>query len=115
MSTTTTELHRGDVVLIAFPFLAEGQPLRKRRPADAIAAITSSLGHKDLPSRVFVRKNTLAGRRGVFRLDSVVDCQTLATVPRAEIVRRLDTLPAETMRQVGRALMDVLALLTGFR
>ena len=129
MSTTTTDLHRGDVVLIAFPFLAEGQPLRKRRPAvivqadrynrrrDAIviAAITSSLGHKELPSKVFVRKNTVAGRQGGLRLDSVVDCQTLATVPRAEIVRRLGTLPPETMRQIDRALMDALALLTGSR
>lgn len=29
MSTTPIELHRGDVVLIAFPFIAEGRLERK--------------------------------------------------------------------------------------
>lgn len=124
MSTTQIEVHRGDVVLIAFPFIAEGQLERKRRPAvvvqadrynrrrDAvvIAAITSTQGHKQLPSKVFVRKSTAAGRHAGLRLDSVVDCQTLATVPRAEIVARLGAFPADTMRQVDRALGDALAL-----
>lgn len=124
MSTTRIELHRGDVVLIAFPFIAAGQPERKRRPAVVvqadrynrrreaivIAAITSTRGHKELPSKVIVGKSTAAGRHGGLRLDSVVDCQTLATVPRAEIVARLGAFPPETMREVDRALGDALAL-----
>lgn len=124
MSTTKTDLHRGDVILIAFPFIAGGQLQRKRRPAvivqadrynrrrDAvvIAAITSSHGHKELPSKVLVRKNAPAGRQGGLRLDSVVDCQTLATVPRDEIVGRLGRFPLDTLRQIDRALADALAL-----
>jgi len=38
MSTTRIELHRGDVVLIAFPFIVEGQVARKRRPAVVVQA-----------------------------------------------------------------------------
>lgn len=124
MSTTPIELHRGDVVLIAFPFIAEGRLERKRRPAvvvqadrynrrrDAIviAAITSTQGHKQLPAKVLVPMSTTAGRQARLRLDSVVDCQTLATVPREEIVARLGAFPPEIMREVDRALGDALAL-----
>lgn len=124
MSTTKIELRRGDVVLIAFPFTAGGQLHRKRRPAvvvqadrynrrrDAIviAAITSSQGHKQLPSKVLVRKNTPAGRQAGLRLDSVIDCQTLATVPREEVVARLGAFPPNVIREVDLALGDALAL-----
>ena len=124
---TKIEMHRGDVVLIAFPFIPEGRVHRKRRPALVvqadrynrrreaviIAAITSSKAHRDLPCKVFVDRNSAAGRKGGLKLDSVVDCQTLATVPRDEIVGRIGNLPAETMQQVGRALSDALQLTLG--
>ncbi len=45
-------------------------------------------------------------------LDSIVDCQTLATVPREEIVLRLGRFPAETMRRVDQALRDALFILS---
>jgi len=122
--TTSIELHRGDVVLIAFPFVAEGRLERKRRPAVVvqadrynrrraaivIAAITSTQGHKELPSKVVVTRASAAGRLARLRLDSVVDCQTLATVPREEIVARLGAFPPDTMRDIDRALADALAL-----
>jgi mRNA-degrading endonuclease toxin of MazEF toxin-antitoxin module len=124
MSTTPIELHRGDVVLIAFPFVAAGRHERKRRPAvvvqadrynrrrDAfvIAAITGTHGHRHLPSKVLVPMQTAAGRSAGLRLDSVIDCQTLATVPRSEIVARVGAFPPDTMREVDRALGDALAL-----
>lgn len=103
------EVGRGDVVLIAFPFISEGQMTRKRRPAAVvqaerynrrrtaviIAAITSTREHKNLPCRVLVRKESAGGRQANLRLDSAVDCQTLATVPRSEIVRRLGRFPSD--------------------
>ena len=124
---TKTELQRGDVVLIAFPFIVEGSLQRKRRPALVvqadrynrrreaviIAAITSSKAHRELPCKVFIARTSAAGRKGGLKLDSVVDCQTLATVPRDEIVERIGNLPAETMQQVGRALDDALQLNLG--
>lgn len=115
---------RGDVVLIAFPFIAEGQVERKRRPAVVvqadrynrrraaiiIAAITSTRSHEDLPCKVLVTKESPAGKQAHLRLDSVVDCQTLATVPRDEIVRRLGRFPSEVVLQIDRGLEDALGL-----
>lgn len=115
---------RGDVVLIAFPFVAEGQVERKRRPAVVvqadrynrgraaviIAAITSTRSHEDLPCKVLVTKESAAGRQANLRLDSVVDCQTLATVPRDEIVRRLGKFPPNALLQIDRGLKDALGL-----
>ena len=57
-----------------------------------------------------VAKDTPEGREAGLRLDSVVDCQTLATIPRGEIVRRLGRFPSETMRRIDLALQDALAL-----
>jgi mRNA-degrading endonuclease toxin of MazEF toxin-antitoxin module len=43
-------------------------------------------------------------------LDSVVDCRTIVTVPREEILSRLGRFPAQTMERVDRALEDALGL-----
>ncbi|MBI2455010.1 MAG: type II toxin-antitoxin system PemK/MazF family toxin [candidate division NC10 bacterium] len=63
-----------------------------------------------LPCKLPVGKDSPEGREAGLRLDSVVDCQTLATVPREEIVRRLGRFPAEIMRRVDQALRDALGL-----
>ncbi len=124
MSTTNPDLRRGDVVLVAFPFVAGRDVQRKRRPALVIqadrdnrrrsavvvAAITSTQTHASLPAKVAVPRDSDAGRAAGFRLDSVIDCQTLATLPRGEIVSRLGHLSADLMRQVDRALTDALDL-----
>ena len=124
-STTMIEVGRGDVVLIAFPFISEGQVTRKRRPAVVvqadrynrrraaviIAAITSTREHKNLPCKVLVKKESPDGRQAnLRRLDSVVDCRTLATVPRSEIARRLGRFPSDIVRQIDRALQDALGI-----
>jgi mRNA-degrading endonuclease toxin of MazEF toxin-antitoxin module len=119
-----TEIGRGDVILIAFPFITEESLERKRRPAVVvqadrynrrrnaviIAAITSTRAHRDLPCKVVVTKNSPAARQSHLRLDSVVDCQTIATVPRDGIVRRLGKFPPKVMGQIDRALRDALGL-----
>ena len=120
------EVRRGDLILIAFPFIAQGTMRRKRRPAVVvqadrynrrraaviIAAITSTRTHEDLPCKVTVRKDSPEGRATGLRLDSTVDCQTIATVPKEEIVRRLGAFPEETIKKVDLALQDALGLLT---
>lgn len=115
------EVTRGDVVLVAFPFITRGEVERKRRPAVIVQAdrynkrrtaamITSTRAHQDLPCKVLVTKDSPAGRRARIRLDSVVDCQMLATIPREEIVRRLGAFPAETVQRIDLALQDALEL-----
>ena len=122
-----TDARRGDVVLVEFPFIAEHAVERKRRPALVvqsdrynrrrasviIAAVTSSRAHKKLPAKVAVAKNSRAGREGGLRLDSIVDCQTLATIPCGEIQSRLGRLPSDVMRQVDQALADALGIPDG--
>ena len=119
-----TDPRRGDVVLIAFPFITQGQTERKRRPAlvvqadrynrrraaVVIAAITSATPARLLPCKVSVTQHSPQGRQAGLRLDSVIDCQTIATVPREEIVARIGTLPPELMRRVDEALKDTLGL-----
>jgi len=79
-----TDIHRGDVVLVSFPFVAGGDAARKRRPALIVqsdrynsrraavilVAITSSRMHRELPSKVAVGKDTPEGRQAGLRLDS---------------------------------------------
>lgn len=109
---------------MAFPFITEGEVLRKRRPAlvvqadrynrarDAtiLAAITSARVRSELPCKVSVDQDSIEGRRGGLRLDSVIDCQTLVTIPRQEIVHRLGSFSADFMRSVDGALKDALAI-----
>lgn len=118
------ELNRGDIVLVAFPFISEGEVRRKVRPAlivqsnrynrrrgaVIIAAITTTRAHRRLPCKVLVARDSRAGREGGLKLDSVVDCQTIATIPREEIVRRLGGFPRKIMLQIDEALKDAFAL-----
>ncbi|MGH7563169.1 MAG: type II toxin-antitoxin system PemK/MazF family toxin [Gemmatimonadota bacterium] len=117
------EARRGDVVLVAFPFVGEGGLGRKRRPAVVVqsdryrsraavilAAITSSQKRRDLPCKVTVMRDSPQGRSAGLRTDSVVDCQTLITLPRSEVVARLGSFPPETLTLIDRALEDALAL-----
>ena len=124
MSTTPTDFRRGDVVLVAFPFVARGETVRKRRPALVvqaerynrrrsafiIAAITSTATGTALPCKVPLAHRSPEGRQAGIRLDSVVDCQTLATVPREEIVARLGDFPQNVMARVDSALKEALGL-----
>lgn len=119
-----TSISHGDVVLVAFPFVARHPAERKRRPALVvqsdrynrrraaviIAAITSTRTHERLPCKVFVGQQTVEAREAGLKLDSVVDCQTLATVPRDEIVRHLGRFPPELMLKINEALEDALGL-----
>lgn len=117
------EARRGDVVLVAFPFVGEDGLGRKRRPAVVIqsdryrqraavilAAITSSHKGRELPCKVTISRDSPQGQSAGLRTDSVVDCQTLLTLPRSELVARLGSFLPETLKQIDRALEDALAL-----
>ncbi len=109
---------------MSFPFIAEGGTHRKLRPALVvqadrynhsrraviIAAITSSRTHARLPCKVAVDRESVEGRLAGLRLDSLIDCQTLATIPNTEIVRRLGTFSTTLMARVDGALKDALGM-----
>ncbi|MBI4544857.1 MAG: type II toxin-antitoxin system PemK/MazF family toxin [Gemmatimonadetes bacterium] len=118
------DVRRGDVVLVAFPFVGEGGVGRKRRPAVVVqsdrynrrraavilAAITSTQKQRDLPCKVTVARDSPDGRHAGLRTDSVVDCQTLITLPRRELVARLGSLRPEVLSLIDRAIEDALGL-----
>lgn len=118
------DLRRGDVVLVAFPLVGSAEGGQKRRPALVVqhdrynrrraviilAAITSSKAHQRLPCKVLVTKSSSAGRQAGIKLDSVVDCQTLVTVPREVITKKLGSLPKNVMHKIDEALHDALGL-----
>lgn len=118
------DLRRGDVVLVTFPFAGTTKGGQKKRPALVVqhdrynrrraviilAAITSKKAHQRLPCKVPVTKNSPAGRQAGIKLDSVVDCQTLGTIPREVITKKLGSLPKGVMRKIDAALQDALGL-----
>jgi mRNA interferase MazF len=127
MSTTVIDFRRGDVVLVAFPFIRSREVQTKSRPAVVIqadrynrrrgavilAAITSKQAKRDLPSKVAVLRDSEAGRRAGLRTDSVVDCQTIVTIPKEEIVQRVGTFAPTVLAEIDRAPEDSLGLSRG--
>jgi mRNA interferase MazF len=121
---TVISVRRGDVVLVAFPFVAAGSVVRKRRPAVVVqadryngtraavvlAAITSSCEHRAHPAKVSVDRGSPEGKKAGLRTDSVVDCETLVTLPRTELVARIGRLPPQVLALIDRALGDALGL-----
>lgn len=124
MSTAKHDLRRGDVILVAFPFVASHEVQRKLRPAVVVqadrynrrravvlvAAVTSSRPGADLPCKVPVAKDSAEGRLAGLRVDSVVDCRTLATLPQDEIVRRIGRFSPVILRRIDHALRDALGI-----
>lgn len=120
----TSDLRRGDVVLVEFPFSGSLKRVLKKRPALVIqhdrynrrrsvvilAAITSSQAHRRLPCKVLVARNSPEGKKAGILLDSVVDCQTLVTVPTAVIIKKLGSLPKTFMHSIDAALKDALGI-----
>ena len=118
------EVRRGDVVLVNFPFVASHEVRQKRRPALVVqsnrynrrravvilAAVTSTRAHREIPAKVLVPKDSLDGGRAGLRIDSVVDCQTLMTIPREEITAHLGRFTPEMMARIDLALANALDL-----
>jgi mRNA-degrading endonuclease toxin of MazEF toxin-antitoxin module len=82
----------------------------QRRGAVILAAITSKPAQRDLPCKVPVRRDSREGRGAGLRTDSVVDCQTLVTIPREEVVHRIGKFPLTILERIDRGLQDALGL-----
>jgi mRNA interferase MazF len=118
------DLRRGDVVLVAFPLVGSSKGGLKKRPALVVqhdrynrrravvilAAITSSKSHRRLPCKVPVTKTSPEGRKAGLKMDSVVDCQTLITIPKEVITKKLGSFPKGFMPKIDAALKDALNL-----
>lgn len=125
-SKPTVQYRKGDVVLVSFPYTTdEGQTQTKRRPAVIISnnynnarlddvllvPLTSntSRGSRE-PTQVIVAMTSPEGQAAGLRLDSVIDCTVIATIPKTLLVSKIGAFPQETMERVDQCLMVAMAI-----
>jgi mRNA-degrading endonuclease toxin of MazEF toxin-antitoxin module len=117
---------KGYVVLVSFPYTTdEGLTQTKRRPAVIISNDTNNARLDDVllvpltsnvtragrePTQVVVLEKSEEGKAGGLRLDSVIDCTVIATIPKTLLVSKIGQFPQETMERVDQCLMIALSI-----
>ena len=110
-------VRRGDVVLVPFPYVTDFSKA-KTRPALIIqndtgnrfgstvivALISSSMPEKRYPMHCPIPHPSTVAKAAGLQKASVVKMETLITLPKRAILKRLGALPRETMRDVDTAL-----------
>ena len=126
MSSKPAQYRKGDVVLVSFPYTTDdGQTQTKRRPAVIISndynnsrlddvllvPLTSNTSRATRePTQVVVMMNTPEGQQAGLRLDSVIDCTVIATIPKTLLVNKIGAFPNEIMERVDQCLMIAMAI-----
>jgi len=111
---------KGDVVLVSFPYTTdEGTLQTKRRPAVVVSndynnirlddvllvPLTSNTARVQAGSRaVVVLMNSPAGQAAGLRLDTVIDCTIIATIPKTLLVNKIGRFPDETIEQINECI-----------
>lgn len=117
------EIRRGDVVLVPFPYVTDFTQ-EKARPALVIqndvanrvsstvilALISSTRPRKRYPMHYPIQAGSPIALTAGLTLDSIVKAETIITLPKRAILRKLGTLPREAMAEVDRALKVSLQL-----
>ncbi len=125
-SGKTVNYRKGDVVLVSFPFTTDdGLTQTKRRPAVIISndynntrlddvllvPLTSNISRSAKePTQVVVNMNSPEGQQGGLRLDSVIDCTVIATIPKTLLVNKIGSFPQEIMERIDQCLMVALSI-----
>lgn len=126
MSSKLLQCKKGDVVLVSFPYTTDaGHTQTKRRPAVIISNDNNNVRLDDVllvpltsnvsrstrePTQVIVLMNTPEGQAAGLRLDSVIDCTVIATIPKTLLVSKIGCFPQETMEHVDQCLMIAMAI-----
>jgi mRNA interferase MazF len=111
------ELHRGDIVLVPFPYVTDFRKA-KTRPALIIqndvgnrfgstvivALISSSVPGKRYPMHFVIPSPSPLARVAGLRTTSIVKMETIVTLPRRAILERVGSLPREALREADQAL-----------
>ncbi len=113
-------------MLVSFPYTTDdGQTQTKRRPAVLISndynnarlddvllvPLTSNITRAARePTQVVVKMDTPEGKQGGLRLDSVIDCTVIATIPKTLLVSKIGSFPQEVMERVDQCLMIAMAI-----
>jgi mRNA interferase MazF len=126
MLSKPAQYRKGDVVLVSFPYTTDdGQTQTKRRPAIIISndgnnarlddvllvPLTSNTSRATRePTQVVIAMNSPEGQAGGLRLDSVIDCTVIATIPKTLLVNKIGALPQEVMERVDQCLMIAMSI-----
>src|SRR6516225_800069 len=126
MSSKPPVYRKGDVVLVAFPYTTdEGQTQTKRRPAVIISNDYNNARLDDVllvpltsnttrarreQTQVEVAMNSPEGQLGGLRLDSVIDCTVIATIPKTLLVNKIGAFPQEVMERIDQCLMIAMSI-----
>jgi mRNA interferase MazF len=114
-------VHRGDVVIVDWPFVGGGS---KPRPAlvvqndrdnnrltnTVVAMITSRTHRAHEPTQLLIDIATPEGKQTGLHRSSVVNCVNMFTVEQAKILHVIGTMPATLMQQVDGCLKAALDL-----
>jgi mRNA-degrading endonuclease toxin of MazEF toxin-antitoxin module len=117
------EFRRGDVLLIAFPFIQDFSK-SKNRPAVVIqndvgnaygdnlilASITSQVPEQGYPVHYRVYAGSQIAKEAGLDKDSVVKAETIITVPKTHVLEKLGRFPPEAMAEIDRCLRVSLEL-----
>jgi mRNA-degrading endonuclease toxin of MazEF toxin-antitoxin module len=125
-SAKQPQYRKGDVVLVSFPYTTdEGTTQTKRRPAVIISndynngrlddvllvPLTSNTTRATRePTQVVIKMKSPEGQLAGLRLDSVIDCTVIATIPRTLLVNQIGILPQEIMERIDQCLMVALSI-----
>ncbi len=126
MTSKPTTYRKGDVVLVSFPYTTDdGSTQTKRRPAVLISNDYNNARLDDVllvpltsnttraarePTQVEVLMDTPEGKAAGLRLDSVIDCTVIATIPKTLMVSKIGAFPQEVMEKVDQCLMIAMAI-----
>lgn len=114
---TVPDIRRGDVVLVPFPYVTDFKKA-KTRPAlivqndvgnrfsstVIVALISSSMPEKKYPMHFPIPYPSAVAKAAGLQKASVVKMETIVTLPKRAILRRLGALPQEAIREADSAL-----------
>lgn len=115
-------VHRGDVVLIQFPFasgaaaklrpalVVQGDRNNARLTNTLVAAITTTTHRSGEPTQFLIELATPVGKQSGLLKDSVVSCENLATIEQTRVARVIGSLPADAMLTINACLKAALGM-----
>ncbi len=101
---------KGDVVLVSISKQTLGGFDTKRRPAVIVSGkvvdhalvvpVISNIGTARQPGSVLLSMESPEGKAAGLRLNGLVDCTVVATIPTEMIVAKIGQLPKDTMARI---------------
>ncbi|CAN5356085.1 hypothetical protein BH10CYA1_BH10CYA1_33030 [soil metagenome] len=109
---------KGDVVLVSFPMFVDGAMQNKRRPGVIVSNDYNNARLDDVllipltsnPSRdtqdfcVCVPMDSDEGKAAGLRLDSVIDCTVIATIPKTLLVTKIGAFTEKTVELIDECI-----------